>query len=296
MVRRRARVGGVGARAKGSPRRRCARTCADTHYRLEIPEDNVGIMRVSMFMPFFKELEAAGVQEHLRGIYGAALVAPRDGANVTLEFSIAPGTEVSKDFIRSVATLRRHAVACAFAGAMATVAGGKGAAGAPITIRLRQFEPIHILARPDRVSVIYALEFTDPTDRAIARIIAQEFAEAQRHVSNAPPMNFSDREPPMELRGRAIAKQTESFVGYLSFAVFPKHFETEAKKAVVLNQLVLFRNYLDYHIKAAKSYLHMRMRARVDNWMQVLNRAHPEDPFASKEAKTISGKTFTRKV
>jgi hypothetical protein len=50
-----------------------------------------------------------------------------------------------------------------------------------------------------------------------------------------------------------------------------------------VTQLVMFRAFLDYHIKAAKSYLHMRMRSRIDAWLQVLNRAQPDEPFKGAE-------------
>ena len=49
-----------------------------------------------------------------------------------------------------------------------------------------------------------------------------------------------------------------------------------------------------YHIKAAKTNLHMRMRRKVRGWLQVLNRAALASE-APKEKKTISGRTFTRK-
>ena len=39
--------------------------------------------------------------------------------------------------------------------------------------------------------------------------------------------------------------------------------------------------------------LHMRMRKKVNGWLQVLNRAFM--PAEEKEKKTSSGKTFTRK-
>lgn len=74
-----------------------------------------------------------------------------------------------------------------------------------------------------------------------------------------------------------------------SLSAVPTHLQVTAL-------LTQFRSYLDYHIKAAKGYLHGRMRARVDGWMQVLNRAVAEDPFASKEKKLASGKTFVKKV
>lgn len=53
-----------------------------------------------------------------------------------------------------------------------------------------------------------------------------------------------------------------------------------------------FRNYLHYHIKATKTYMHMRMRKRVVGLLQVLNRAVPE--AEEKAKKTAQGKTFVR--
>jgi actin related protein 2/3 complex, subunit 2 len=55
-----------------------------------------------------------------------------------------------------------------------------------------------------------------------------------------------------------------------------------------------FRDYLHYHIKCSKAYMHTRMRERVSTWLQVLNRARPE-PFEKKEKKLASGRTFKRK-
>ena len=70
-----------------------------------------------------------------------------------------------------------------------------------------------------------------------------------------------------------------------------RHLDGErAEKAVTL--LSGFRNYLHYHIKATKTYLHMRMRKRVQTWLQVLNRAVPEQET---EKKTAGGKSFKRK-
>ena len=71
----------------------------------------------------------------------------------------------------------------------------------------------------------------------------------------------------------------------------PRHVAGERlEKAITL--LSGFRNYLYYHFKATKTYLHMRMRKRVQTWLQVLNRAVPE---TDTEKKTASGKSFKRK-
>lgn len=250
-----------------------------------------------MFLPCYKDLLACDVEPHLRAIYGDMMVAPHEGADVTLAVNSAalPAGKSFSEVAQSVASLRRNALSAPYDRALRSVAAR--APGPEFVIKLRPREPVFVLPRPDRVAVIYALHVADPTDRAIARIVCQEFVEAQRHISTAPPVNYSDREPPLELRGRGdlLRGSEESFCGYLTFSLMPRQFDSDAKRANVCALLTQFRSYLDYHTKAAKSYLHGRMRARVDGWMQVLNRAVAEDPFASKEKKLASGKTFVKK-
>ena len=244
------------------------------------------------------------MEARLRSIYGGLVApVPHEGADVTLALDAsaplaggAPFRGVA-DLIAAVACLRLNALAVPFDAALASVAAKAPGPGAVVLLRPR--EPVFILPRPDRVAVIYALHCVDATDRAIARIVCQEFVEAQRHISTAPPVNYADREPPLELRGHARADllrhADDSFVGYLTLSMMPRQFDSDAKRANVVALLAQFRVYLDYHIKAAKSHLHARMRARCDGWLQVLNRAIAEDPFASKEKKLASGKTFVKK-
>jgi actin related protein 2/3 complex subunit 2 len=96
--------------------------------------------------------------------------------------------------------------------------------------------------------------------------------------------------------GKALVQtNSEDFIGYLTISLFPSHFNTDAKRENAASQMAMFRTYLTYHIKAAKGYLHARMRTRADLLQKVLNRAVPDDPFAEKEKKLASGKTFVRK-
>ncbi|RHY93676.1 hypothetical protein DYB35_011224 [Aphanomyces astaci] len=72
-------------------------------------------------------------------------------------------------------------------------------------------------------------------------------------------------------------------------AIFKSHIDSDAKREKACTLLQGFRNYLHYHIKASKTYLHIRMRKRVDLLLQA------KDP-AKTSKKTITGKTFDRKV
>lgn len=114
---------------------------------------------------------------------------------------------------------------------------------------------------------------------------------AAAHGDNATSLSFQHR-PPREIA--SLCQESTLIVGYVSFTVFDAHVKTPEKLAKTVDLLVGFRNYLHFHIKAAKTNLHMRMRRKVNAWIQIVNRAimTSEKP---REMKTSSGKTFTRK-
>ena len=96
----------------------------------------------------------------------------------------------------------------------------------------------------------------------------------------------------MELENFSGLKNVESN-GFVSMVLFDNHLN--AKNVFkTINLLETFRNYLHYHIKCSKAYMHNRMRSKVADWLKVLNRARP-DPIAEKAKKVASGRTFVRK-
>lgn len=256
----------------------------------------------------------------MKQIYGPLLVTPpHDEADITVlvdKKALSSYNLSTSEVISKIANIRKYAVTYPYLKMMNAVASGKGASEKPFVCRTVEREPIYLLPRADRVIVIYHLAFDEPTDRAIARVVAQELTEANRTVNNAPPCSWSEREAPMELKGfsstssssttttssssssvNSVPKPStdETSIGFISFSFFVGSYKQEIQREVIANQASLFRNFLLYHIKAAKSYLHARMRNRCDGLQRVLNRAIPEDPFADKEKKLASGKTFVRK-
>jgi len=137
------------------------------------------------------------------------------------------------------------------------------------------------------------VDFQDETDRAITRIFLQEFVEAQRSVNNCPPAAFSrGHEPPMEVQG-VDGIVEEGIAGFVSFTLFKNHVDSTPKKNNAIKLLVNFLTYLQYHVKATKTYMHMRMRSKVNGLLQVLSRAKQEST-EEKEKKTFQGKSFVR--
>ncbi|CAN0422444.1 unnamed protein product, partial [Discosporangium mesarthrocarpum] len=122
-----------------------------------------------------------------------------------------------------------------------------------------------VACQGDRVTVIYAIDFPEEDERSIAKVYLMEFVDAQRVANNSPPCTFTP-DPPLELRA-APARPGDKAVGYLSFVIFPQHLE-QGRQERTVTLLTGFRNYLHYHLKATKTYMHMRMRKRVVGLLQ----------------------------
>ncbi|KAL3894297.1 MAG: hypothetical protein SGCHY_005361, partial [Lobulomycetales sp.] len=237
--------------------------------------------------------------------------------NVTAGFDVSLSIDLStvpKDaagqaaLVSSLAMLKRNCLSAPFE--LAFQAQSQGSASPLMAVHYRSAdEAIYVQAQPDRVTVIFSTVFAEETDAVIGRVFLQEFVDARRQpgIQNAPQVLYSAREPPLELSGVKGLRDSDT-VGYVTFVLFPRHFSTPALQHETISRIQLFRDYLHYHIKCSKSYLHSRymimlagafdtcrLRVRVTEFLKVLNRAKPELPDSQKEKKLASGKTFTRK-
>mmetsp|Transcript_21867 Transcript_21867/g.76745 ORF Transcript_21867/g.76745 Transcript_21867/m.76745 type:complete len:317 (-) Transcript_21867:2752-3702(-) len=257
------------------------------------PEAAPDVLFVTMTLSCWPALVANGAEEVLAATFGDLLTADApdaEAANVVIRLQAgalpAPGSEIAE----KVSALKRHALGAPMTRAFQALVSGEGLAPTAV-VPFRSGEYYIVTSKPGAVSVAFSLKMRDHAEAAMARVFAQEFVEAQRHVGAAPAVLFSI-EPPAESGGVDVVMD-DSFVGFLTFTCQKTHVEG-AKQERVVAQLSNFRSYTDYHIKAAKTYLHMRMRERVNKLLQVLNRAVPP-AFEAKEKKLASGKRFTRK-
>ncbi|KAJ3160083.1 hypothetical protein HDU88_008355 [Geranomyces variabilis] len=262
-------------------------------YKVSTP-DSKTVLQVSMYIACFAQLRAYGADDVLRREYGNLLEhTPEDGFDVTLKIDLENLPEDKEGLIRKVSLLKRNALAAPFERAF--TAQTEGNESELMVIQYRPDEAFYIKAQHDRVTVIFSTVFSEETDRIFGKVFLQEFVDARRSpaTQNAPQVLYSAREPPMELRGLPNVIESEN-VGFVTFVLFPRHFVGPAAEGCI-SRIQLFRDYLHYHIKASKAYMHSRLRIRVDSFLKVLNRARPEQPDDKKEKKTASGKTFTRK-
>lgn len=59
-------------------------------------------------------------------------------------------------------------------------------------------------------------------------------------------MLYSNREPPLEIR-HVPNLATGEKIGYVTFVLFPRHFQTPERAYATVSTIQLFRDYLHYH-------------------------------------------------
>lgn len=213
---------------------------------------------------------------------------PDDGHSMALQFDCDKLKNPS-EFLEKISEIKKIVFSAPMDVALTALQSGSSCDTAVVALAYRKNEHMFICSSSSKVVVIFQVDFSDTTDKAIAKVFLQEFAESQRLIRSAPPVSYS-KDPPGELTGVQYNHNPDS-VGFISFALERRHVES-GKKEKCIKLLAGFRSYIHYHIKCTKTYLHMRMRQKGSNWLQVLNRAVPE---IETEKKTIAGKTFVRK-
>lgn len=257
-------------------------------------------LQVSMAMSCYDTLNRYGAKEVMEREYPGLVVAPEPGYDFSLMLDLAnlpndPDSQLT--LINKLSLLKRNALAAPFERAFAEheelAKKEEHSSGELMVIQYREEEAIFIQASSDRVTVIFSTVFREETDRVFAKVFLQEFYDARRRpaVQNAPQVLFTIRDPPLEIRDQKGLRLNDN-IGYVTFVLFPRHFSGHRKDACI-SHIQMFRNTLHFHIKASKAYMHQRMRARVQEFLKVLNRAKPE--VAETNKKTSTGKTFARR-
>ncbi|KXJ28210.1 actin-related protein 2/3 complex subunit 2 [Exaiptasia diaphana] len=258
-------------------------------FHLSNPNGEKSKLMVSITMKFFKDLQKHGADELLKKIYGDYMTDPEPGYDVSLLFDLEnlPGDSEKEELIKKVSLMKRNCFASVFEKYFDYQAQGSGGEQHAV-INYRDDETMYVQATEDRVTVVFSTVFKDDDDVIIGKVFLQEFKEGRRASQTAPQVLFSHKEPPRELVGTDA--KTGDNIAYVTFVLEPRHTNPKARDNTI-NLIHTFRNYLHYHIKCSKAYLHSRMRARTSEFIKVLNRAKPERVT---EKKTIKGKTFVR--
>lgn len=240
---------------------------------------------VSISLKFWEQLQEHGANTVLERVYGSYLTTPEDGFNVSLLFDLTDLPEDTKTLASKAAHLKRNCFASVFETFFEAQAKGDSIKQA--VIPYRDDETMYVEAKKDRVTVVFSTVFRDASDVTFGKVFMQEFKEGRRRNQTGPQVLYCHGNPPQELEGHNAAVGDN--IGYVTFVLFPRHTAPNVRDNTI-DLIHTFRNYLHYHIKCSKAYMHQRMRAKTSEFLKVLNRARPEEK--NKEKKTFTGKTF----
>ncbi|XP_074047485.1 actin-related protein 2/3 complex subunit 2 isoform X1 [Macrotis lagotis] len=257
-------------------------------YHISNPNGDKTKVMVSISLKFYKELQAHGADELLKRVYGSFLINPESGYNVSLLYDLE-NLPASKDsIVHQAGMLKRNCFASVFEKYFKFQEEGKEGENRAV-IHYRDDETMYVESKKDRVTVVFSTVFKDDDDVVIGKVFMQEFKEGRRASHTAPQVLFSHREPPLELKDTDAAVGDN--IGYITFVLFPRHTNANARDNTI-NLIHTFRDYLHYHIKCSKAYIHTRMRAKTSDFLKVLNRARPD--AEKKEMKTITSSYFNK--
>lgn len=244
---------------------------------------------MSISLKFYKDLQQHGSDQLLKDIYGNLLTETEDGYSVSILLDLENIPSNWEEIVKKIGLLKRNCFAAVFIKYFDFQERGEEGHQRAV-INYRSDETMYVEAKSDRVTVVFSTTFKNEDDIIIGKVFMQEFKEGRRASQTAPQILFTHRDPPLELLN-TNARVGEN-IGYITFILFPRHTNRVARDNTI-NLIHTFRNYLHYHIKCSKVYIHSRMRAKTSEFLKVLNRARPEPKTIEK--KTISGRTFLRR-
>jgi len=251
-------------------------------------ERNIVNVHVSWSLIQDRIMAESGLQNRLAAIYGNLLVQPQSGYDVTLEFNLDQLPADSAELPKKIGLLKRNIFSVPFLALFENIVAGKAGKDVVI-IPYRSNEAIYLKPDSDRAIVVFSIYFHDRDDLVYGKVFLQEFADARKTMNAAPSVNFSQKEAPLEIKGvKGVTEGDDQ--GFVSFGLFKGHVAGTRAQATI-DILQVFRNYLHYHIKCSKAFMHTRMRNRVNSLLQVLNRAKMKQ---KEEKKTATGRTFNR--
>lgn len=248
-------------------------------YRISNPKEDKTKVNVSISLKFYKELQEHGADDVLKREYGDLLVAADDGFDVTVQLDLSNIPDNWEEVVKKCGLLKRNCFAAVFEKYF-EFQEKEEVGQQRAVIHYRDDETMYVEAKSDRVTVIFSTIFKDASDIILSEVFMREFKEGRKATATAPTVLFNNKEPPEDLK--STDARTGEGVGYITFVLFPRHTKADTRDNTI-DLIHLFRDYLHYHLKCSKAYIHSRMRAKTSDFLKVLNRAKIEDESAKKK-------------
>lgn len=160
---------------------------------------------------------------------------------------------------------------------------------------IRPNEQIFIQTFTDKILVTVSVVFEEPSDEVLAKVIhqvllllfsfVQEFETVKRQhafqlapsISVSKTSPFEDTRESPSISSCDVVKKPKLYItfgknryfAYGCLGLFQRTILEEYAKAI--DAIVSFRNFLHYHIKCTKAFIHSRMNVKTSQFLQTLN-------------------------
>ena len=155
-------------------------------------------------------------------------------------------------------------------------------------IPYRRDEKYWVRKQDTNAIVYYNINFTDPTDIALAKIFCIELKDTKKTTSNAASVTYYQKiDMSSDLMKDLKIDPKKSSCGAISFHLKSGNVTKNLETAVYF--LATFRQYVEFHVRFVKCLLHNRIRKRIGKFEIVFEKAIREGVQKQYEYKTTIG-------
>lgn len=246
-------------------------------------------VRVEMYLECWEAIKPYGAEERYEELYGKWKVEPSHGFTHAIVFNLwEMSAAEQKAAIELASNLKPNMLGAPFLWVAKKVDAKENFAPFEIPYRAATGESIFLSPGEKGAIATFTIRFNDPGDRIIGNVFFGELAAARTRVPSAPIITYSDK-CPGDLDAFKLSPEVKDgkLYAYVSMSLLAASL-SERKRQDTSVYAPMFRDYLHYHIKCTKAFLHQKMRIRTALLLKILDDAKPEPKV--KVARTVTGK------
>ena len=135
---------------------------------------------------------------------------------------------------------------------------------------------LHVIPLADRIQLLYGIHFLQTTDQSLPIIFLLELKEVKNHVKNCIDAKIFAETDEVPKQIIEVDHPKNYSNGLCMFDLFTKNYKTIKP---LLNYFVTFREYIQFHIHSIKTFLHIRMNKKGNEFQGKLDgcRIVPDD-------------------
>jgi len=255
----------------------------------QLVQDKEKNIKIQVKLPGAKEIMENGGEDFYNRVYGEYKIEPESPYTHAIQFKL-DGVDPAKqkELITLASRLRANLMAAPFLYVAEQFTNKVTFAPFEIPYRPTTQESIYVTPSENGAVATFSIRFSDPGDRIIGGVFFQELKAARVKVNSAPGINFGF-EVPQDLQTFDLPRsytETKDF-GFVSIVLGSPQLN-ERKRQQTGYIVPMFRDYIHYHIKCTKAFMHQRMRARTALLLRELDAAKPAPKKVIK--RTATGK------